>query len=320
MKILYIYSNRQNSMSIEKKARKFCDLLNSQSSQASLCNVSKLNMFEVFLLILRLSDFDCIYLRDNFDPFCYFIALFFPKKITLECNRPIFYTYGSKSTTFQYLRNICNRIFYMRIRKFNCVTIEIANSVKKSVSPKAKVISLGNVHGYLGREYVKPISSRNKQYDFVFLGNLNQPWQGKSRIFDCLHNNKDCKLLILGDTVTIPPEITEQVTQKGIVTDPSDISRLLRKAKIGLSAMDMSKRRQKFVSALKHADYVAAGIPIVASAIDTFLIDKYAYKVISQDDDLLPPVEDVYTTAQEQLDVKISAEQQFKGFIQWLKP
>lgn len=319
MKIIYIFSNRKKALSIEKKAVQFSKLLNTHGVETEIYNVSRLNLFKIFFLIGSINKSDIVYVRDNFNPYCMIVALLFSKKCVLECNRPLSYRYGRKNLLFQYARNIMNKVMYFRLRKFNCVTNEICESVAKSVAIDAKVISLGNIHGYLARQYSMPIRLDKKEFDFAFLGDLTQSWQGKERIFSCLRRNRDYKLLIIGNEVEIPQDIFEQVTQVGMKTDNGEILYLLGKAKTGLSAMDMSQRRQKYISALKHADYVAAGLPIIASAEDSFLIDKYIYKVLPNDIDLTPLECDDEFIKLKQLEVKNSAEQIFKDFILWLK-
>jgi len=319
MKIVYIFSNRQNAVSIEKKANKFCHLLRDYGIHADIYNVSNYNLLKLLKLIKLLNRTDCIYVRDNFNPFCMIIAFLYSKKCVLECNRPLFYLHGSKSSIFQYVRNILNKVMYFRLRKFNCVTNEILESVKQGVPDDAQVISLGNVHGYLGREYTFPTPREEKEFDFAFLGDLTQPWQGRERIFQCLRQNKDYRLLIIGRLVKIPSDIFDQVVQIGIIEDAAEILKQLGRAKTGLSAMAMSKRRQKYISALKHADYVAAGLPIISSAEDSFLINKYTYQVLS-DDAELAPLEIINETVQmKQIEVRNSAEQMFIGFVSWLQ-
>jgi hypothetical protein len=317
--LYYIYSNREKSLSIRKKADSFSQLIEEYGVSCKVLDVSTYK-FALFLkFIFSIKPEDSFYVRDNFNFFTMAIALLFASRVTIECNRPLYYFGGKKSKIFQTVRNFFNFFMYSRVKKFNCVTEEILEICKRQAGSNRSYFCLGNLSGYLSSGNIQPTPVSDKKFQFAFVGDIMQPWQGSELIFNILRQNKALNLLVVGKKFEVPLDLQGQIEMVGEVSDSTDVARLVSKCIIGFSAMNMSIRGQKNISALKHADYVRAGIPIIASAADTFLMGKYPYALIEENFDFVFPEHSESEISDFQILVRSSAQRKFKEFMSWLK-
>lgn len=283
MKIAYIYNNRAEAPGVAKKIAAQGQFLSGDHSVV-LVNLGSPKALNALTLALRA---DHLYCRDGLAVALFIIVfcLISKKKIALEVNNAKGSLSGTRSTFVLKVRQLLQKL---ALKSVNCL-VGVTSEILLTYEPlQVNRIIVPNIWGWTDITHSSnEESTREKaKFTFVFLGDLNQLWQGKEQIIRLLELNHSWSLLVIGNATKWPSSVASRVTEVGVINCTQRQVILCRQAKIGLSALAFQGNRGLTqASPLKHLVYCEASIPIITGCVDHMLIEsRYPHLVWNKTD------------------------------------
>lgn len=228
-------------------------------------------------LSLKLLKADRVVMRSTVNFSSLLVVLFLRSRVILEENRSYMNFEGSKKRFILFIRFLGALVFYRLVNTIWVTNYDAAVSFENSIF-KNKVKRVYNPFSALQR-ILERDSDRIKDIGFVgvFVGDLRQPWQGGRNLLKLLSDPSVSRVHVVGPVVE---EFSHhKICWHGIKRSVSEITEIVGRAHFGIGPLNMSMRKMKQVTALKHAFYISAQIPIVLDIPDS-LCEQIDYPII----------------------------------------
>ena len=217
-------------------------------------------------LYLNKFDFELVYMRARL--YTPFIKRFFKRnKVIIEINTDDVEEWKCNNKIISIYNNLTRRLFYSGAIGFVSVSRELANRYSNFKKPTIVIANGINVDGY--QFFSNP---ENEKPLLCFVGSPGFKWFGIEKIEYIASQSPEFDFLMIG----MQGEDRENIKYLGYL-ELDKLKIIVAKCDVALSSMSLYVKKMEEASALKSRQYLAHGIPMIYSYIDTDLNGKESF-------------------------------------------